>query len=82
MGVFRAYTDVALRDAIKTGIVLGPRMLIPGAYVTVSGDGGEVSGLVHRFYTQSLSRLRKASAPLCCPLDSTRPGAAHEAFVG
>jgi imidazolonepropionase-like amidohydrolase len=44
MGVFRAYTDVALRDAIDEGIVLGPRMQVPGAYVTVSGGGGEVWG--------------------------------------
>jgi hypothetical protein len=82
MGVFRAYTDVALREAIKTGIVLGPRMLIPGAYLTVSGAGGEVSGLVHRFYTQSLSRLWKASAPFAVAWTVPDPTAAQEAFVG
>ncbi|MGB5131842.1 MAG: amidohydrolase family protein [Steroidobacteraceae bacterium] len=45
VGVYRAYTDVALRDAINAGIVVGPRMYVAGAYVTVSHGGGEVTGL-------------------------------------
>lgn len=45
MGVYRAYTDVALRDAINAGWVEGPRMFVAGAYVTVSHGGGEVTGL-------------------------------------
>ena len=44
VGCFRAYTDVALRDAINAGIVPGPRMKVAGAYITVSG-GGEVTGM-------------------------------------
>jgi imidazolonepropionase-like amidohydrolase len=44
VGTFRAFTDVALRDAIKLGYVEGPRMHVAGAYITVPGGGGEVTG--------------------------------------
>src|SRR5512132_2694736 len=45
VGTFRAFVDVALRDAIAAGDVVGPRMLCAGAYVTSSGGGGDVTGL-------------------------------------
>ena len=45
VGTFRAFVDVALRDAIRGGTVLGPRMAVAGAYVTVPGGGGAVTGL-------------------------------------
>ncbi len=45
VGAYRAFTDVALRDAINAGEVEGPRMFVAGAYVTVTGGGGEVTGL-------------------------------------
>ena len=45
MGTWRVFTDAALRDAINAGIVPGPRMVVAGAYVTVSGGGGELTGL-------------------------------------
>ncbi len=45
IGVFRAFTDVALRDAINARWVPGPRMKVAGAYVTCSGGGGDVTGL-------------------------------------
>jgi imidazolonepropionase-like amidohydrolase len=45
VGVYRGFTDVALRDAIDAGEVEGPRMFVAGAYVTVTGGGGEVTGL-------------------------------------
>jgi imidazolonepropionase-like amidohydrolase len=45
VGVFRAFTDVALRDAIAAGRVEGPRMLCAGAYVTCPGGAGDVTGL-------------------------------------
>jgi len=44
VGCYRAFTDVALRNAIDRGIVEGPRMFVAGAYITVSGGGGEVTG--------------------------------------
>jgi imidazolonepropionase-like amidohydrolase len=45
VGTFRAFVDCALRDAIESGDVEGPRMLCAGAFVTVSGGGGDVTGL-------------------------------------
>jgi imidazolonepropionase-like amidohydrolase len=45
VGTFRAFVDVALRDAIDGGDVIGPRMRCAGAYVTCPGGGGDVTGL-------------------------------------
>ncbi|WP_225205283.1 Xaa-Pro dipeptidase [Novosphingobium huizhouense] len=45
VGSFRAYADVELRNAIERGDVPGPRMSAVGAYVTIPGGGGEVTGL-------------------------------------
>jgi imidazolonepropionase-like amidohydrolase len=45
VGTYRAFTDVALRDAIQAGVVAGPRMFVAGGYITVSQGGGEVTGL-------------------------------------
>src|SRR2546427_8436256 len=44
VGTYRAFVDVALRDAINDGTVIGPRMQVAGAYVTVTTGGGEVLG--------------------------------------
>lgn len=44
VGVYRGLTDVALRDAIATGQVEGPRMLVSGGYITIPGGGGAVTG--------------------------------------
>jgi len=46
VGSYNGFVDVSLRDAIAKGWVPGPRMFTAGAYVTVPGGGGEVSGLV------------------------------------
>jgi len=45
VGAFRAFGDVSLRDAINNGEVDGPRMSVAGAYLTVPGGGGEVTGM-------------------------------------
>jgi imidazolonepropionase-like amidohydrolase len=45
IGTWRAYVDVALRNAINAGIVQGPRMFACGAYVTVSSGAGDLNGL-------------------------------------
>jgi len=42
VGTFRAHVDVALREAIEAGWFIGPRMQCAGAYVTVSGGGGDI----------------------------------------
>jgi imidazolonepropionase-like amidohydrolase len=44
VGPYRALMDVALRDAIAKGIVVGPRMFVAGAYVTITGGAGAVTG--------------------------------------
>jgi imidazolonepropionase-like amidohydrolase len=44
VGTYRAFVDVALRDAINGGTVVGPRMKVAGAYVTVTTGGGELVG--------------------------------------
>lgn len=45
VGVYRGFADVQLRDAINTGLVPGPRMFVAGTYLTVTGGGGEITGL-------------------------------------
>ena len=45
IGAWRAFTDVALRDAIDGGWVDGPRMMCAGAFVTCPGGGGDITGL-------------------------------------
>ena len=45
VGTYRAFVDVALRDAIEAGWTPGPRMMVAGAYVGCSGGGGDISGL-------------------------------------
>ena len=45
VGSFYAFTDCALRDGIEQGWIPGPRMMCAGAYVTVPGGGGDVTGL-------------------------------------
>ena len=45
VGVYRAFNDVALRDAIAQGNVIGPRMFVAGAYITISEGAGAMTGL-------------------------------------
>lgn len=45
VGTYRAFVDTALRDAIARGDVVGPRLVAAGAYVTVSGGGGALTGM-------------------------------------
>jgi imidazolonepropionase-like amidohydrolase len=44
VGTYRALVDVALRDAINRGGVVGPRMYVAGAYVTITGGAGAITG--------------------------------------
>ncbi|WCL54685.1 metal-dependent hydrolase family protein [Gimibacter soli] len=43
VGTWRAFNDVALRDAIDRGDIIGPRMAVVGAYVTVPGGSGAIT---------------------------------------
>jgi imidazolonepropionase-like amidohydrolase len=45
VGTYRALGDIALRDAINRGDIVGPRMYVAGAYVTITGGAGSDSGL-------------------------------------
>jgi imidazolonepropionase-like amidohydrolase len=45
VGTYRAFVDVALRDAIDAGWTPGPRMMVAGAYVSCAGGGGDIAGL-------------------------------------
>lgn len=42
VGVYRAWTDRALRDQINRGEAVGPRMQVAGFYLTIPGGGGDV----------------------------------------
>jgi imidazolonepropionase-like amidohydrolase len=44
VGVYRALNDVALRDAIAAGYFPGPRMFVAGAYITITGGAGAMTG--------------------------------------
>ena len=44
VGVYRALNDVALRDAINHGYFVGPRMFVAGAYITITGGAGAMTG--------------------------------------
>ena len=45
VGVYRALNDVAMRDAIAQGYIEGPRMYVAGAYMTITGGAGAMTGL-------------------------------------
>jgi imidazolonepropionase-like amidohydrolase len=45
VGVYRAMNDVALRDAIINGYIIGPRMYVAGAYITITGGAGAMTGM-------------------------------------
>ncbi len=44
VGTYRALVDLALRDAIARGDVVGPGVFGAGCYVTVTGGGGAMTG--------------------------------------
>jgi imidazolonepropionase-like amidohydrolase len=63
VGSFRAFVDVALRDAIRDGTVLGPRMAVAGAYVTVPRGGGAITGLAPDIALPRDLRFGEAASP-------------------
>ena len=44
VGTYRSLNDIALRDAIARGDVIGPRMFVAGAYITITGGAGAMTG--------------------------------------
>lgn len=63
VGTYRGLTDVALRDAINSGHVPGPRMFVAGAYLTHPGGGGELNGVVPNDQLPGDMRLGVLSSP-------------------
>lgn len=63
VGTFRAFGDVSLRKAIDVGMVPGPRMSVAGAYLTVPGGGGEVTGLAPDVEVPAIMRIGVITGP-------------------
>ncbi len=63
VGVYRALNDRALRDAINAGYVIGPRMFVAGAYITVSGGAGAMTGMAPDIQLPWDLRYGEANSP-------------------
>ena len=63
VGCFRAFGDVELRNAINRGDVIGPRMSAVGAYITVPGGGGEVTGFAPDVHVPDDMRAGVVTSP-------------------
>ena len=63
VGVYRAFNDVAMRDAIAAGIIEGPRMYVAGAYVTISSGAGAMTGLAPDIQLPLELRYGEANSP-------------------
>jgi imidazolonepropionase-like amidohydrolase len=63
VGVYRAFNDVAMRDAIAHGIIIGPRMYVAGAYVTISEGAGAMTGLALDIQLPLDLRYGEANSP-------------------
>jgi imidazolonepropionase-like amidohydrolase len=63
LGVYRAFNDVALRDAIAQGLVIGPRMFVAGAYITISEGAGAMTGLAPDIQLPLELRFGEANNP-------------------
>jgi imidazolonepropionase-like amidohydrolase len=63
VGVYRAFNDVAMRDAIERGILIGPRMYVAGAYITISGGAGAMTGLAPDIELPRTLRFGEANSP-------------------
>jgi imidazolonepropionase-like amidohydrolase len=63
VGVYRAFNDVAMRDAIASGIIVGPRMYVAGAYITISEGAGAMTGLPPDIQLPLDYRFGEANSP-------------------
>jgi imidazolonepropionase-like amidohydrolase len=63
VGVYRALNDVAMRDAIARGIIIGPRMYVAGAYITISQGAGAMTGLAPDIQLPWDLRYGEANSP-------------------
>jgi imidazolonepropionase-like amidohydrolase len=63
VGVYRALNDVALRDAINRGYIVGPRMFVAGAYITITGGAGAMTGFAPDITLPMDLRYGEANSP-------------------
>src|SRR5882672_3745290 len=63
VGVYRAFNDVAMRDAIASGYFIGPRMFVAGAYITISEGAGAMTGLARDIQLPLDLRYGEANSP-------------------
>jgi imidazolonepropionase-like amidohydrolase len=63
VGCYRAFADVELRNAINRGDVIGPRMSAVGAYITIPGGGGEVTGFSPDVHVPDEMRVGVVTSP-------------------
>jgi imidazolonepropionase-like amidohydrolase len=63
VGTYRALSDVAMRDAIAAGYLIGPRMYVAGAYVTISEGAGALTGLAPDVQLPPDLRFGEANGP-------------------
>ena len=63
VGVYRALNDVALRDAINRGDIIGPRMYVAGAYITITGGAGAMTGMAPDIQLPWDFRYGEANSP-------------------
>jgi imidazolonepropionase-like amidohydrolase len=63
VGVYRALNDVALRDAINHGYIVGPRMFVAGAYITITGGAGAMTGFAPDIALPLDLRYGEANSP-------------------
>jgi imidazolonepropionase-like amidohydrolase len=64
VGAYRGLNEMALRDAIEAGQVPGPRMIVAGAYITVPGGGGAVTGMAPDIEIPTEFRLGEVRDPV------------------
>jgi imidazolonepropionase-like amidohydrolase len=63
VGVYRAFNDVAMRDAIAKGLIVGPRMYVAAAYITISEGAGAMTGLAPDIQLPLDLRYGEANSP-------------------
>jgi imidazolonepropionase-like amidohydrolase len=63
VGVYRAFNDVAMRDAIAKGYIDGPRMYVAGAYITITGGAGAMTGMGSDIPIPQSLRYGEANGP-------------------
>lgn len=63
VGVYRAFNDVAMKNAIASGVIPGPRMYVAGAYVTISEGAGGMTGLAQDIVLPRDLRFGEANSP-------------------